>query len=65
MICLCIQFEQSCVNILLVAIRNLSAADFIQVTHEESFAFCHLLLVPLGQLVQIRILVQRGMRPDK
>lgn len=65
MICLCIQLEQSCVDILLVAICNLSAADFIQITHEESFAFRHLLLVPLGQLVQVRVLVQRGMRPDK
>lgn len=59
---LCIQLEQGRVDVFLVAISYLCAADFIQVAHEEALALGHLLLVTLGQLVQVCVLMKRRVR---
>ena len=53
-----IQLEQGCVDVLLVAVGHLCAADLVQVTHEEALAFGHLVLVTLCQLVEVCKLVQ-------
>lgn len=58
-----IQLEQGRVDVLFVAIGDLCAADFVQVAHEEALTLGHLVLVPLGQLVQVRVLVERRMGP--
>lgn len=58
-----VQLEQGRVHLFLVAIGHRRAADLAQVAHEEPLALGHLLLVPLGQLVQVCILVERGVRP--
>lgn len=63
MIGFCIQLQQGCVDVFFVAVGYLCAADFVQVAHEEALALGHLLLVPLGQLVQVCILVKRRVRP--
>lgn len=65
MVSLCVQFEQGCVDVLLVAICYLCAADLVQVAHEEAFALGHLLLVPLGQLVQVCVLMKRRVGPGE
>lgn len=65
MVSLCIQLEQGRVDVLLVAIRSLCAADLIQVAHEEALALGHLLLVTLGQLVQVCVLMKRRVRPSE
>lgn len=58
-----VQLEQGRVDVLFVAICDLCAADFVQVAHEEALTLGHLLLVPLGQLVQVCILVERRVGP--
>lgn len=58
-----VQLEQGRVDVLFVAIGDLCAADFVQVAHEEALTLGHLLLVPLGQLVQVCVLVERRVGP--
>lgn len=65
MVSLCIQLEQGRVDVFLVTIRYLCAADFVQVAHEEALALGHLLLVTLGQLVQVCVLMKRRVRPGE
>lgn len=60
---LCVQLEQGRVNVLLVTVRHLCAADLIQVAHEEVLTLGYLLLVPTGQLVQVCILMERRLTP--
>lgn len=60
---LCVQLEQGGVHVLSVAVHRLCAARFLQVGHEEALALGHLLLVALGQLVQVCVLVERRVRP--
>lgn len=57
-----IKLEQGCVHVLFVAAHCLCAAYFIKVAHEEALALGHLLLVALGQLVQVCVLVERRVR---
>lgn len=60
-----VQLEQGRVDVLLVAVGHLRAADLIQVGHEEALAPGHLLLVALGQLVEVCILVERRVGPGE
>ena len=53
-----VQLEQGRVDVLLVAVGHLRAADLVQVAHEEALAFGHLVLVTLCQLVEVCELVQ-------
>ena len=53
-----VQLEQRRVDVLLVAVGHLRAADLVQVAHEEALALGHLVLVTLCQLVEVCELVQ-------
>lgn len=65
MVGLRVQLEQGRVDVFFVAIGHLRAADLIQVAHEEALALGHLLLVTLGQLVQVCVLVEGRVRPSE